>query len=510
MSNPNNAISLENPTSEYLHDNYNKVQLQKYCREIGITKVYVTKAKLVELIMEKHRSPRPNNSDSSARENENKEISISEIMNIITELRERVNIRDMEIEDFGELLKAANVTINRLNDKVALLEDQVKILRENSGHGSRTTGEFQEGSMISQSTPPKGTLLLGDSNLIAVKTSDLDTSCSIRTIRGANTDLINCWVTEKLQWAPNNCVLYCGLQDILEDTTTATIFDRLGALVSSLKQINENMKIFICELAPAVRAEDYDDHINNFNTHLINWSETNGVTVIKSNLKFRLGTGEVDTLCFNTSISEQEENFLNRYGVIRLLDAIKNQCTLFKLSENWETNIRQTPSIHYLSRNRGQQQSEFSSNSWRDRTVTSRPTAGRNNHRSRFSPDDSIRYDHTNNIRKPDYNDGHRLHYGNDYSDNQEDAYFPSWRQKSRQQNFYQRDRRQTRPFNNLRPAAEFRQVQPSDGRPYYRPCYNCGETNHSNAECRFQHRVRCNNCSAYGHKTRLCNKNRI
>ena len=89
MSNPNNVISLENPTPEYLNSNFNKVQLQKHCRDIGITKVYVTKAKLVEFIMEKHRSTRLNNSDSSAQENGNNEISNSEIMNILTELRER-------------------------------------------------------------------------------------------------------------------------------------------------------------------------------------------------------------------------------------------------------------------------------------------------------------------------------------------------------------------------------------------------------------------------------------
>ena len=413
MSNPNNAISLENPTSEYLHDNYNKVQLQKHCREIGITKVYVTKAKLIELIMEKHLSQRRNSLETSTRENENNEMCTSEIMNIITELRERVNIRDLEIEDLGELLKAANVAINRLNDKVSLLEDEVKVLRENSGHGSGITGNSQESSMSSQSATPTGTLLLGDSNLITVRASDLAKGSSIRTIRGANTDLINCWVLEKLQWAPKNCVLYCGLQDILEDTKTTDIFDRLGALVTSLKQINENMQIFICELAPAMKAEDYDDPINNFNTHLINWSETNGISVIKSNLKFRLGTGEVDSLCFNSGIIEQEENLLNRYGVIRLLDAIQNQCTVFKLSENWEANVRQTTSIHYISRNReehrGQQQSEFSSNSWRDRTVISRPTAGRNDYRNRFSPSDNIGYDRTHDIRTPDYNDGHQL-----------------------------------------------------------------------------------------------------
>ena len=96
-------------------------------------------------------------------------------------------------------------------------------------------------------------------------------------------------------------------------------------LLPSLKQINDNMQIYICELAPAVKAEKYDEPINSFNNHLINWSTNNGVSVIKSNLKFRLSTGEVDNLCFNTSIIEQEENYLNRYGVIRLLDAINKQ-----------------------------------------------------------------------------------------------------------------------------------------------------------------------------------------
>ena len=118
MSNSSDTICLENPTREYLLGNFNKLQLQKHCREIGITKVWATKEKLVDSIMEKHRSPRPNNSESNTQENQNGETSTSEIMNIITELRERMNIRDIEIEELSELLKAANVTINKLNDKV--------------------------------------------------------------------------------------------------------------------------------------------------------------------------------------------------------------------------------------------------------------------------------------------------------------------------------------------------------------------------------------------------------
>ena len=187
------------------------------------------------------------------------------------------------------------------------------------------------------------------------------------------------------------------------------------------------------------------------------------------------------------------------------------------MSENWETDIRQTTSIYYSSRNRGehrgQQQSDFKSNSWRDRTTIARPTAGRNDHRNRLSPGGNIGYSHAYDIRKPYYNNGHQQRYGKNNSDNQDDhnfSIFPSWRRNSRQQSSYQHDRRQNLPYTNMRPVADSRQAQPSDRRPYYRPCYNCGETNHSHSECRYQQRVRCNNCSAYGHKTRLCNKGSI
>ena len=98
-------------------------------------------------------------------------------MNIITELRERMNIRDIEIEELNELLKAANVTINKLNDRVSSLEDQVKLLRENSVQGKTDAVEPQESEALSQSTLTKGTLLLGDSNLATVRASDLENGC---------------------------------------------------------------------------------------------------------------------------------------------------------------------------------------------------------------------------------------------------------------------------------------------------------------------------------------------
>ena len=90
----------------------------------------------------------------------------------------------------------------------------------------------------------------------------------IHIVKDAITDLISCWVTEKLQWIPKCCIPYCGLQNILDGFPPTDIFDKLGSLVASLKQVKENMDIHICELAPVIRVNEFDDNINNFNNQL--------------------------------------------------------------------------------------------------------------------------------------------------------------------------------------------------------------------------------------------------
>ena len=37
--------------------------------------------------------------------------------------------------------------------------------------------------------------------------------------------------------------------------------------------------------------------------------------------------------------------------------------------------------------------------------------------------------------------------------------------------------------------------------------CYNCGELNHRQSSCIFDHKIRCGNCQYLGHKSRLCRK---
>ena len=181
-------------------------------------------------------------------------------------LRERVYSRENEIDDLKELLQSAHITINKLSDCVSSLEDQVTIL-----HGAPSNQQLDpslQGS-ASSSSQPEGTLLLGDTNLSAVRASDFSSCCSICTIKGANIDLVKCWISEKLQWVPTNCILYCGLQDILDKSAPSDIFDRLGSLTTELKQLNENMDIHISELTPIPSVQDFDEHINNFNNQLV-------------------------------------------------------------------------------------------------------------------------------------------------------------------------------------------------------------------------------------------------
>ena len=40
---------------------------------------------------------------------------------------------------------------------------------------------------------------------------------------------------------------------------------------------------------------------------------------------------------------------------------------------------------------------------------------------------------------------------------------------------------------------------------PRRRPCFNCGENNHSQNQCRFNARFECYQCHSLGHKARLC-----
>lgn len=183
--------------------------------------------------------------------------------------------------------------------------------------------------------PSRKSLFLGDTNLMHVSPSDLGKDISIRTIQGANVNLLKNWIREKLNWTPARCFLYCGFQDIIEGESPSGILDNLGALITELKRINDGMGISVCQLVPALKTDEYDVKINNYNTQLEKWATTNGVSLLETNLSFRLGTGDIDEMCYNIR-GENPGLFLNRYGVIRLLSNINKQSPYFTLSENWD------------------------------------------------------------------------------------------------------------------------------------------------------------------------------
>ena len=104
----------------------------------------------------------------------------------------------------------------------------------------------------------------------------------VRTIKGGNCDLISSWVAEKLNWIPSNCVLVCGTQDIIEGETPSNVLDKLGSLISELKQVNENMVINICQLGPTLRTNEFEETIVYFNEQLEEWCKENGINMIRN------------------------------------------------------------------------------------------------------------------------------------------------------------------------------------------------------------------------------------
>ena len=130
MASLNTSVSLRNPTWEYLHSNYTKIDLQKHCREIGITQIWVTKEKLIDKILEIHQSSRPKDFENSV---QTQETTSRNTRDEIQELRERVSIRDSEIDKLNELLISANATISEMNDRLSLVEEQMRKLQVHSG-----------------------------------------------------------------------------------------------------------------------------------------------------------------------------------------------------------------------------------------------------------------------------------------------------------------------------------------------------------------------------------------
>jgi len=458
-------LSLQNPTWEYLHNNFKKVELQKHCRDLGYTKIWVTKEKLVDMIMEK-----ANVSSQQSRHQQVSDTLLKKMMDDIEQIKEKMNEKDIEIEEIGMKFKNAQRTIDQLQRRVATLEEERQVYRERQQQVRDGTTLPPLPLINASSLINEKTLILGDTNLSQILSKDLNDNCNIRTIKGANIDLLKCWVIEKLNWTPQKCILYCGLHDLLDDVDSSVLMDNLGTLISTLKEKNENMQIFLCELVPILGIDEIQSNINIFNRKLIEWCFENKLSIIKTDLPFKLGTGEIDEMCL-----EKNENmkglFLNRYGVIRLLDTINKQYPELNIVKNMDDVKR---GHQYLSLN-----SRFKNSGNNDRTKPLEFDKPFN----RIPHYSNSMYHKTSNSRN--VNRPNQISEGTTFKRNGPTRY------------------------DNQLPQHSYRHTSDIRNQSHRVGCYNCGEFNHQQDMCRYNYKLRCNNCGYYGHKSRLCSQDR-
>ncbi|KAK3852968.1 hypothetical protein Pcinc_040466 [Petrolisthes cinctipes] len=232
------------------------------------------------------------------KESEATQIDVQKLTKDIATIMMKLETKDLEIELMSTEIKAAYATIENLQKRVSDLEQQ-------------TQKRSNQSTQAANPPYPTSSLLLGDNNLRRVLRSDLTDTSSVKTVTGANMDLLRSWVNEKLNRIPLECVIYGGMYDILHDVAPEIILDNLGCLISDLKEKNTDMKINVCQIVPTPMSHKTQVKIQEYNEQLEKWCETNGVTIINTVPTFRLGTGDIDDLCFETA-TDKAPLLLNR------------------------------------------------------------------------------------------------------------------------------------------------------------------------------------------------------
>ena len=409
---------------------------------------------------------------------------------------EKLHTKDLEIDVLNEEIKTAYTTISTLQQRVSELENKVN----NDARPPSTRDE----PVVSQQEEERY-LLLGDTNLQRVLSSDLD-SCDVRTIRGANVDLLKCWVSEKLNWIPSKCFIYAGLYDLMNNMEPDCILDNITALVGELKEKNNRMDIYVSQLAPTISSEDLQARVADFNEHLNKWGESNNIHIIKTTLGFKLGTGEVDDSCYEFT-RQSHGCILNRNGVVRLLKCVNKQYPAFKLSSKWDSKrydddlLRRGDNVDVLS----------SQNNKGNRDMNHKKNKRNADEIIHHHNNNNNEYSHFNNIATgaQPYSRGRKSYSSSNNVHPQGNASpLPSFvngitmatrdvRPHLRHDTLHTRIFTSTGKTNNTH--LNMRQQRKVG-------CYNCGEFNHRQSTCRFDHKLTCEICHVRGHKSRLCN----
>ena len=265
------------------------------------------------------------------------------------------------------------------------------------------------------------------------------------------------------------------------DETTEQILDNLGTIIAELERKNENVAVKVCGLAPSGKSNDLNERINEYNTKLLNWCNNNGVTFIETEKFFKLGTGEIDFNCYENLEENESCDVFSRIGAIQLLDAISSMsqnivcCKWDDVKKNYFSRERNSK-ISFSMNERGEGSREVDIATPRD--SNDRPI------NTRFSKINSRsnNYFHSQSHSNSGFNSKlNRIGHNN--------------------RNVW----RGNRP-NNLNNNQYFRRDTASSNDRTRVGCYNCGEYNHRQSNCRFDHMIKCSICHEFGHKSRLCN----
>lgn len=184
----------------------------------------------------------------------------------------------LESTSFEVPAPLTNLTQRLANIENSNLEHRITALESKLPNTGDNVSDYR--SAINNNNRGKTTLFIGDTNLYNIKTTDLHKMCAIRTFRDSDTDLIKCWVEEKLSWVPEKCIIYSGLFDAKQSKTPSKVIDDLSALVSSLKVKNENMQIHIVQTAPSHKSDTLQAKLNEINDHIRNWASENDINTI--------------------------------------------------------------------------------------------------------------------------------------------------------------------------------------------------------------------------------------
>ena len=475
-------------------------------------------------------------------------VNVRELATMINSIKTKLEIKDLEIELLNSEMKAAYNTIDNLQQRVVELEGQRK-------ESSNNQPEEQ------CSTPPITCLLLGDSSLQPILRSDLHAHTRVRTIAEANMDLLRSWVIEKLNQIPSECVIYSGIYDILDEKSPAAILDNLGSLISDLKERNNDMNIYVCQIVPSPTCPIIQVKIEDYNTQLFKWGEANGIDIVQTVPPFLLGTGELDEFCYD--MRDNSHSLLNRQGIIKLLTAIERQCPGFHLRTDWQkakrnsdkSQAKEEQFVHMNNKMKARRTPDYSAPA---HVSTPTQQAALPTHNQTKGQPSYRRMHHTHRPWQRSFSNSRGVSLtSNSYSGYTPGVYAPTpgvyhnpdlVRTRGTQEQRTVRNTEREADVHNTYAAALKRvpgthHTQQTNYRPQrswngdhagsethgacYETsprhstsraqleninfegkkagCFNCGEFNHVRAYCRYDHKILCSNCRHLGHKSRLC-----